>query len=89
MSKPILYDFFATWCGPCRLQSPIVDSISQKHGDIIDVKKIDVEQQPDLANKYQISVVPTLIIEKNGKIIHRIEGVTEEQKLEMLIKDIN
>lgn len=86
MTKPVLYDFFATWCGPCRIQSPIVHDIEKKMGDKVDVKMIDVDEHGDLANKYSISVVPTLIIEKDGKIIHRLEGVTDAATLESLLK---
>ncbi|MDR3101734.1 MAG: thioredoxin [Methanocalculaceae archaeon] len=88
MAKPILYDFFATWCGPCRMQSPIIDSLAEKVGGKVDVKKVDVDQFPDLANKYQISVVPTLVIEKDGKIVHRLEGVTNADRLETLLASL-
>jgi thioredoxin 1 len=88
MTKPVLYDFFATWCGPCRIQSPIIDSLVEIIGDKVDVKKVDVDQFPDLANKYLISVVPTLIIEKDGKIIHRLEGVTDASRLEALLASV-
>lgn len=85
MSKPVLYDFFATWCGPCKIQTPIIDKLAAKLGDAADVQKVDVDQHPELSNKYQISVVPTLIIEKDGKIVHRLEGVTDADRLEALL----
>jgi thioredoxin 1 len=85
MTKPVLYDFFATWCGPCRIQSPIIDSLAEKIGDKVDVKKVDVDQFPTLANKYLINVVPTIIVEKDGKVVHRLEGVTEASHLEALL----
>ncbi|HJJ98797.1 MAG TPA: thioredoxin domain-containing protein [Methanocorpusculum sp.] len=85
MTKPVLYDFFATWCGPCRIQGPIIDSLTAKIGDKVDVRKVDVDQFPDLANKYQISVVPTLIIEMDGKIVYHLEGVTDAPRLEALL----
>ncbi|HJJ89173.1 MAG TPA: thioredoxin domain-containing protein [Methanocorpusculum sp.] len=88
MTRPILYDFFATWCGPCKIQSPIIDTLMVNVGDKVDVKKVDVDQFSDLANKYKISVVPTLIIEKDGKVIHRLEGVTDAAHLEALLRPL-
>lgn len=85
MTKPVLYDFFATWCSPCRIQSPIVHSLAEKLGDKVDVQLVDVDEKGDLASKYSISVVPTLIIEKDGKVIHRMEGVTDAATLESLL----
>ena len=66
-SKPVLVDFFATWCGPCRMQSPILDKVKSTVGDEADVLKIDVDQNKALAAKYTIKSVPTLIIFKNGE----------------------
>ena len=88
MTKPILYDFFATWCGSCRIQSPIIHELAEKLGDKADVRMIDVDQNPELANKYEIAVVPTLIIEKDGKEIHRLEGVTSAETLEGLLQPL-
>ena len=88
MSKLILYDFFATWCGPCRIQSPIIHQLEERLADKIEVKMVDVDEHPDLANKYSISVVPTLIIEKDGKIVHRREGVTDEVTLIALLEPL-
>ena len=88
MTKPILYDFFATWCGPCRIQSPIIHELAEKLGDKADVRMIDVDQNPELADKYGIAVVPTLIIEKDGKEIHRLEGVTGAETLEGLLQPL-
>ncbi len=85
MSKPVLYDFFATWCGPCRIQTPIVHDLAKKLGDKVDVQMVDVDEHGDLANKYSISVVPTIIIEKDGKVIQRLEGVTKADTLESLL----
>ena len=88
MTKPVLYDFFATWCGPCRLQTPILEELHKKMGDAIEIRKIDVDQHMDLAEKYGIRVVPTLIIEKDGKIVHSMEGVTDGATLEKLLNPL-
>ena len=88
MSKPILYDFFATWCGPCRMQSPIVHDLAEELKDKVDVQMIDVDQKQELADKYQISVVPTLIIEKDGKEFNRFEGVTDAKTLKKCLEPL-
>lgn len=74
-SKPVLVDFFATWCGPCRMQSPILDKVKSTVGDEADVLKIDVDQNKALAAKYTIKSVPTLIIFKNGEPVWRASGL--------------
>ena len=88
MSKPVLFDFFATWCGPCKMQTPIVEELAKKMGDSVEIRKIDVDQHMDLAEKYGIRVVPTLIIEKDGKIVQSLEGVTDGTTLENLLKPL-
>jgi thioredoxin 1 len=88
MTKPVLYDFFATWCGPCRLQGPILEDLKKRMGDLIDIQKVDVDQHMDMAEKYGIRVVPTLIIEKEGNVIHAMEGVTDATTLEKLLRPL-
>ncbi|MDD1664625.1 MAG: thioredoxin domain-containing protein, partial [Methanomicrobiales archaeon] len=69
MGKPVLFDFYADWCGPCRLQSPIVEELARRMGDQVEVQKINVDDHMEMANQYRIYVVPTLIIEKDKKEI--------------------
>ncbi|WAC04268.1 MAG: thioredoxin [Methanoregula sp.] len=88
MTRPVLYDFFATWCGPCRMQTPILEELKKKMGDSVEIKKVDVDQHMDLAEKFGIRVVPTLVIEKDGKVIQMMEGVTDAATLEKLIKPL-
>lgn len=88
MSKPVLLDFFADWCGPCKRQGPILEDLKQKLGDKVEIRKIDVDQNMELANKYGIRVVPTLIIEKDGKVIRTLEGVTSADSLESMISPL-
>jgi len=88
MTRPVLYDFFATWCGPCRMQTPILEELGKKMGDSVEIKKVDVDQHMDLAEKFQIRVGPTLIIEKDGKVVQMMEGVTDLATLEKLLKPL-
>lgn len=88
MTKPVLYDFFATWCGPCRIQTPILEELKKKMGDAVEIKKVDVDQHMDLAVKYGIRVVPTLIIEKDEKVVRMMEGVTDAATLEKLLRPL-
>jgi thioredoxin 1 len=85
MGKPVVLDFFAEWCGPCRRQGPYLEQLKKKMGDQIEIKKIDVDQHMELANKYEIRVVPTLIIEKDGKVVEMLEGVTSAGSLERML----
>jgi thioredoxin 1 len=88
MTRPILYDFFATWCGPCRIQTPILEELGKRMGDAVEIKKVDVDQHMDLAERYGIRVVPTLIIEKDGKVVQMMEGVTDGATLEKILRPL-
>ena len=76
--KPTLADFFATWCGPCKMQGPILEQLKQKIGDDANIIKIDVDRTPDLAAEYQIRSVPTLIIFKDGTPQWRVSGLQQQ-----------
>ncbi|OPX72987.1 MAG: Thioredoxin [Methanoregulaceae archaeon PtaB.Bin108] len=88
MSRPVLLDFFADWCGPCRRQGPILEDLKRTMGDKVEIRKIDVDEHMEMANKYGIRVVPTLIIEKDGKVIRSLEGVTSAETLESLLSPL-
>ncbi len=88
MAKPVLMDFYAVWCGPCKLQTPELEKLKEMIGDAVEIKKIDVDQNMDLARKYGIQVVPTLVIEKDGEVKERLEGVTPAETLKKLLEPL-
>ena len=88
MAKPVLMDFYAVWCGPCKLQTPELEKLKEMMGDAVEIKKIDVDQNMDLARKYGIQVVPTLVIEKDGDVKERLEGVTPAEMLKRLLEPL-
>lgn len=82
--KPVLLDFWASWCGPCRMVSPIIDEIAEERSDIV-VGKINVDEQPALASRFGIMSIPTLVVMKDGKVAnHAVGARSKEQILAML-----
>jgi len=87
MSKPILMDFFADWCGPCRMQTPIIDALEKDFRDRVEFKKVNVDKESDLASKKGIFVVPTLVLEKDGIELQKWMGVTSKDELAKAINE--
>jgi len=76
-----LVDFWAEWCGPCRMIAPVLDQLAQEYGDKIAIGKVNVDNETDLAVKFQVSSIPTLLIMKDGEVQQRFVGVTSKQNL--------
>jgi thioredoxin 1 len=76
----VLLDFFATWCGPCRMVGPIIDEIAEENGDIR-VGKVDVDAQSELAAQFQVYSIPTLVVMKDGKVVAQSTGAKSKQQI--------
>lgn len=86
-STPVLVDFSAEWCGPCKMMKPILSELKGMMGDAVKIIKIDVDQNPSVSNAFQIQGVPTLILFKEGKVLWRKSGVLSARDLSSVIKD--
>lgn len=85
-SKPVLVDFTAAWCGPCKMMAPILKDVKQELGNSAAIIKVDVDQSPEAAQAYNIQGVPTLILFKEGKILWRQSGVVPKNNLVNVIR---
>ena len=86
-SSPVLVDFWATWCGPCRQIAPLIDELAVQYQGSVKIGKVNVDENPELSTKYGINAIPTLLLFKNGEIVERFQGVPTRTKLEAALND--
>ena len=84
---PVLIDFWAPWCGPCRMLSPIVDEVAKEHRSDLKVVKVNIDEEPELANEFGVMSIPTLVLMKNGRVAASAIGVRPKQQIEAMLKE--
>src|SRR4029077_5897190 len=80
-SKPVIVDYWAEWCGPCRMVSPVLEEIAKEHADKIDVVKLNIDENPATSQRYQIMAIPTMSVFQNGQVVKQIVGAKPKAAL--------
>ena len=84
--KPVIVDFYADWCGPCKMMSPVIDKIAEELGETVKVGKVNSDDNMELAQKYEIMSIPTIMIFKNGSLTQKFIGVTDKSSIIEAVK---
>ena len=79
--KPVLVDFFASWCGPCKMQAPIIDEVAEELGEKASIGKLDTEESPEISQKYQVMSIPTIILFKDGEVKETMVGMRSKEDI--------
>lgn len=80
-SKPVVVDYWAEWCGPCKMVAPVLEEIAGEHGDKIDVVKLNIDENPTISQRYQIMAIPTMSVFKDGEVVKQIVGAKPKAAL--------
>jgi len=84
-AKPVFLDFWADWCGPCRMLGPTFERLAEKYGEQVTFAKINVDELPDVANKFAVRSIPTLVLLKEGNVVEKLVGLRSEQELTQVL----
>ncbi len=87
LGNPVLIDFYADWCGPCRTQTPIIEKLEKKFGDRVEFRKVNVDENRQMATKYGVRSIPTLVIEVDSKIVKQFVGLTQADTIEAALNE--
>ena len=85
-NTPVLVDFFATWCGPCKMIAPIIEEIAEEYEGSVKVCKIDVDEAPEIATRFRVMSIPTLILFNNGEVVDISVGYTTKETIEKMLE---